>query len=140
MAVVELRLPPSALHVRTARLVAVAAARRAGLAVEAVDELRQAVGEACSLAVSLHAQEGCEAPVLVLVDDDESALTVHVVSEVRAPEQAPDLAQALLRDDPDDGQIALAFLPGLVEDLDIRHEEQGTRFTMRWPLRRVPAR
>jgi hypothetical protein len=41
---VELQLPPHPHHVRTARLVGVAAARRAGLSDELVDELRWAVG------------------------------------------------------------------------------------------------
>ena len=56
MAVVELLLPALPAHVRTARLVVVAAARRAGLADELVDEVRLAVGEACARAVGMHAR------------------------------------------------------------------------------------
>ena len=44
MAVVELLLSPLASHVRTARLVSVTAARRAGLDADLVDELRAKAG------------------------------------------------------------------------------------------------
>jgi anti-sigma regulatory factor (Ser/Thr protein kinase) len=47
MATVELKIPPLPVHVRTARLVGVAAGRRAGLDDVLVDELRLALGEAC---------------------------------------------------------------------------------------------
>ena len=44
--------PPCPAHVRTARLVAVAVARRAGVDEDVLDEVRLAVGEACSRAVA----------------------------------------------------------------------------------------
>ena len=46
-----LSLPPAPEHVRTARLVVVAAARRFGLDEELVDDVRLAVGEAVARAV-----------------------------------------------------------------------------------------
>ena len=54
MAAATLSIPPSVEHVRTARLVAVAGARRAGLDEETVDEVRLAVGEAVARAVLRH--------------------------------------------------------------------------------------
>ena len=69
MALVELLLSPLPAHVRTARLVVVAAARRAGLDDGLVDELRLALGEACSRAVGLHARHAPDQPVRVTVDD-----------------------------------------------------------------------
>ena len=51
MGLVSLRFQASASHVRTARLVAVTVARRAGLGEEQVEAVRQAVGEACALSV-----------------------------------------------------------------------------------------
>ena len=55
---VELLLPPLPGHVRTARLVAVSVARRRGLDPELIEEIRLAVGEACTRSVlrSLHAR------------------------------------------------------------------------------------
>ncbi len=49
---------PLPAHVRTARLVATAVARRSGVAEALLDEVRLAVGEACSRAVEVH-QEHC---------------------------------------------------------------------------------
>ena len=43
---------------RTARLVGVAVARRAGVAEELLDEVRLAIGEACTRAVALHRRYG----------------------------------------------------------------------------------
>ena len=45
MSIVALRFQPTAEHVRTARLIAVAAARRAGVDEARLDEVRLAVGE-----------------------------------------------------------------------------------------------
>lgn len=48
MATVELRFSALPEHVRTARLVAAAVARRAGVDEAVLDEVRLAVGEACT--------------------------------------------------------------------------------------------
>jgi anti-sigma regulatory factor (Ser/Thr protein kinase) len=56
MATVELRFSALPEHVRTARLVAAAVARRAGVDEAVLDEVRLAVGEACTRAV------GCTRP------------------------------------------------------------------------------
>lgn len=48
---IRLSFGPSAQHVRTARLVAVAAVRRHGRSDDVVEAVRQAVGEACVLAL-----------------------------------------------------------------------------------------
>ena len=55
MATVDVSFTPLPAHVRTARLVALAMARRVGVAEETLDEVRLAVGEACSRAVGVHA-------------------------------------------------------------------------------------
>jgi anti-sigma regulatory factor (Ser/Thr protein kinase) len=54
MSTVRLAFSPAPVHVRTARLVGVAVARRAGVAEELLDEVRLAIGEACTRAVALH--------------------------------------------------------------------------------------
>ena len=58
MATVEMSFTPLPAHVRTARLVATAVARRSGVDEALLDEVRLAVGEACSRAVEAH-QEHC---------------------------------------------------------------------------------
>jgi anti-sigma regulatory factor (Ser/Thr protein kinase) len=54
MATVELTFSALPAHVRTARLVATAIARRTGVEESLLDEVRLAVGEACSRAVEAH--------------------------------------------------------------------------------------
>src|SRR5258708_9444496 len=54
MATVELSFPALPAHVRTARLVVTAVARRSGVDESLLDEVRLAVGEACSRAVEGH--------------------------------------------------------------------------------------
>lgn len=148
MAFVELLLSPLPSHVRTARLVVVAAARRAGLADELVDELRLALGEACSRAVGLHSRHAPGVPVQVTVSDNPGGLTVQVTDQ--GPAAGPvsgDLYQDLLEHNSDDldgvdalldalvdPDVALAVVTGLVDDVGVDHGPRGTTVTMRWPL------
>jgi anti-sigma regulatory factor (Ser/Thr protein kinase) len=140
MALVELLIAPLPAHVRTARMVGVAAARRAGLDDELVDELRLAVGEACSRAVGLHVRHGLDRPVQVTVTDDPTRLTVTVTDAGPAAGPAPDdVARGLFETGPEDEQlvdpdVALAVLAGLVDGVDISPGETGTTVTMHWPL------
>ena len=149
MALVELLLPPLAVHVRTARLVVVAAARRAGLDDELVDELRFAVGEACSRAMGLHARHAPDQPVRITIADDPQGLTVTVLdsgpaagpvpADVSAgllaePETAPGAARNDELDELVDPDLALALLVGLVESLLVEPGPAGTTVTLRWPL------
>ncbi len=60
---VTLRLPPNAAHVRTARLIAAAMARRSGVGEDVLDEVRLAVGEACARAVRVQERQGVITPV-----------------------------------------------------------------------------
>lgn len=142
MALVELSLSPLAAHVRTARLVVVAVARRAGLDDARVDELRFAVGEACSRAVGLHATHAPDTPVVITVDDVRGTLVVTVTDKGPAAGPAPeDLSQGLLETGLEVGglevahpDVALAVVSGLVDDVDVVASESGTIVTMRWPL------
>jgi anti-sigma regulatory factor (Ser/Thr protein kinase) len=134
VATVELLLSPLPSHVRTARLVGVAAARRAGLDDDYVADLRLALGEACTRAVALHADHAPATPVRVLVRDEPAWLVVEVTDH--GPPAAPltgDIGD-LLGDDDVDPQVALSVLSGLVDDVDITTSEFGTTITLRWPL------
>ena len=139
MALVELLLAPLPAHVRTARLVTVAASRRAGLDDELVDELRLAVGEAASRAVGLHARHAPDLPVRITIEDGPDGLVVTVTD--RGPAAGPltdDLADEIVGahdgDDVVDPDVALALLTGLVDTATIQVDAQGTVVTLRWPL------
>jgi anti-sigma regulatory factor (Ser/Thr protein kinase) len=141
VALVELLISPLPSHVRTARLVTVAAARRAGLADELVDELRLALGEACSRAVGLHVRHAPDTPVQVTVSDNPGGLTVQVTDQGPAAGPAPgDLSEDLLEGDVADDDtlvdpdVALAVVTGLLDDVEVEHGLGGTTVSMRWPL------
>ncbi len=141
MARVELELTPLPAHVRTARLVVVAAARRAGLPDDLIDELRLAVSEAASRAVGLHRAHQVTEPVLVAITDDPRVLTVSVADCGPSAGPAPvDLAEDLLERaesgdaDPIDPDVSLAVLSGLVDDVSVEATPGGTTVTLRWPL------
>lgn len=140
MALVELLLSPLPSHVRTARLVVLAAARRAGIEDGLVDELRLAVSESCSRAVALNARHAADVPVKVVVSDDPTGLTLTVTDAGPAAGPAPDdLSEGLLLgtegpEDVADPDVALAVLTGLVDSVDVEPTAAGTTVTMRWPL------
>ena len=96
MALVELRFPPVAGHVRTARLVASAVARRCGFDVEQIDEVRLAVGEACARAV--RRSELCQVTTAVVlrIDDEPPGLRVDVVDDSATGPREEPLVLALL--------------------------------------------
>lgn len=143
MPTVRLAFSPAPVHVRTARLVGVAVARRAGVADELLDEVRLAIGEACARAVALHNQYGLSDLVQVEMTDG-GAYTVRVTD--RAPVEAglgmmalsPDkLANEALTDEALTVGVGFALLAGLVDDLQVCPvaEGVGTEVRMHWPLR-----
>src|ERR687886_109663 len=79
MATVEVSFTAVPAHVRTARLVALAVARRAGVDESLLDEVRLAVGEACSRAVSVHQGLDGDYPVVMRLRDDQDRFSVEVV-------------------------------------------------------------
>ena len=160
MSVVEISLPALAFHVRTARLVGVAAARRAGVAEEDLDEVRLALGEACGRAVALHRAHCPDEPVVVRLDDtaDEGrTLVVRVLdrgppgAEVDAVDDEPAEASQIVdteraaRPDADPGRvlpsgIALAVVAGVVDDvLVLERPDGGTEVRLSWPRSPLPS-
>ena len=154
---VLLRFTPQPEHVRTARLVAVAHARRVGVEAGLLDEVRLAVGEACSRAVGLHQRHCPGEPVVVVldaVDESDSAsgadrFVVTVADKVSGAVPGPrDGAGAPVADgdaeaaagepdeeELDDAEMGLAVLTGLVDDLDITSGPDGGSVRMGWPVK-----
>jgi len=159
MATVEVTFTPLPAHVRTARLVATAVARRSGVDESLLDEVRLAVGEACSRAVEAHQKHCPEQPIRVALTDDGERFEVVVtdaapvdasgVSAVAAPGggngTAPGAALA-----PGDGGIdsvilqlpagvGLAVISGLADDVRISPADDGTSVAMSWKRRTASA-
>ncbi|MCZ9347487.1 ATP-binding protein [Streptomyces sp. TRM76130] len=129
MATVELRFSALPEHVRTARLVAAAVARRAGVDEAVLDEVRLAVGEACSRAVGLHRNGGITAPVTVSLIEEEKQFSIEVGDE------APHPPGGAAGDDPEAGEdeMGLAVISGLVDDVEVKAGADGGLIRMTWP-------
>ncbi|MFG2789924.1 ATP-binding protein [Streptomyces sp. NPDC048419] len=133
MATVELRFSALPEHVRTARLVAAAVARRAGVDEAVLDEVRLAVGEACTRAVGLHQSAGITAPVKVQLVEEEKQFSIEVGDE--APRTAPGDEPGSYGDDVDteEDEMGLAVISGLVDDVEVTAGEHGGQIRMTWP-------
>ncbi|MDH6578977.1 ATP-binding protein [Kitasatospora sp. MAP5-34] len=132
MATVELRFSALPEHVRTARLVAAAVARRAGVDESVLDEVRLAVGEACSRAVSLHQRVGVEGAVRVALTDQEKRFLIEVEDEA-GPIGLPVAGQGD-DDEADEDALGLAVITGLVEDVEVTSGAEGGLIRMSWPV------
>jgi anti-sigma regulatory factor (Ser/Thr protein kinase) len=153
MPTVRLSFSPAPAHVRTARLVAVAVARRSGVADELLEEIRLAIGEACSRAVALHRSQGTDSLIDMAMDDGDR-FTVRVTD--RATEgrgaaaadpaaflvEAPVTAEGpeALAEEAVAATMGLALLAGLVDDLEVKAvpDGVGTEVSMSWPVGRKP--
>jgi len=134
MATVELRFSALPEHVRTARLVAAAVARRAGVDEAVLDEVRLAVGEACSRAVGLHQSVGISAPVKVMLIEEEKQFSIEVGDEApHAGHGASDGPGAPDGVEAEEDEMGLAVISGLVDDVEVSAGEHGGSIKMTWP-------
>ncbi|MBZ9597177.1 MULTISPECIES: ATP-binding protein [Streptomyces] len=139
MATVELRFSAQPEHVRTARLVAAAVARRAGVEEAVLDEVRLAVGEACSRAVGLHRSNGLTAPVRVVLTEEDKTFSIEVGDEVPGPDGIPaetvsGIAAVQESDGDTEDEMGLAVISGLVDDVEVTSGESGGTIRMSWPV------
>jgi anti-sigma regulatory factor (Ser/Thr protein kinase) len=155
MATVHLTFPPDPAYVRTVRLVAAAEARRAGVSDELLDEVRLAVGEACTRAVALHRRHGLADPIDMAMTDggrftvrvidrgpaaaamnEPGETTGAIMAQVRA-----ETGRVLVDEDAIMANVGIALLNGLVSDLDVAAVAggRGTEVRMSWPISRRSA-
>ena len=155
MATVEVSFTPLPAHVRTARLVATAVARRSGVEEALLDEVRLAVGEACSRAVEAHRRHCPAEPVRIALTDSAGRFEVSV-TDTGDPGTAPNgdgiiaAAGAPAGGAAADGSAApgpvpdpaplgagsalgLAVIQGLADDVQISETEDGVTIRMSWP-------
>ena len=123
MATVTLRFTALPEHVRTARLVATAVARRMGMDEEVLDGVRIGVGEACSQAVQRNRLAGRGDPVELRLDDADERLVVTVVDSSPA-------GQARV----EDAALAMTLVEGLADEVaEVRTADgTGNRLEMVW--------
>ena len=109
---VALRFQAAPEHVRTARLVAVAVARRAGMDEVRLDEIRLAVGEVCARAVRRSLRSGKPGDVVVELEDQGPTLDVVVTD-------GADL------DESDEESVSLPLVRGLADSVDVEDGPGG---------------
>jgi hypothetical protein len=161
MATVEVTFTPLPAHVRTARLVATAVARRSGVDESLLDEVRLAVGEACSRAVEAHQKHCPMRPIRVALSDDGERFKVVVTDAApadadgvpagwapaggngTAPGAAPtpgagrgEMDGVLLQLP---AVVGLAVIAGLADDVRISPADGGTSIAMTWKRRSASA-
>lgn len=140
---------PLPAHVRTARLVATAVARRSGVAEELLDEVRLAVGEACSRAVEAHQQHCPGEPVRVALTGSGGRFEVVVTDTtpaeseggpVRMPTPGTDGGRRENGGEPgaplpefQPEELGLAVIAGLVDDVQVARTPDGLSIRMGWP-------
>jgi serine/threonine-protein kinase RsbW len=131
MATVELSFTPLPAHVRTARLVATAVARRSGVDESLLDVVRLAVGEACSRAVEGH-QLHCPAePIRLALTDTADRFEIEVTDNC-APAGGLDGPQPPVNTAVPAG-LGIAVITGLADDVQISETSAGTSIRMSWP-------
>ncbi|MGH3299099.1 MAG: ATP-binding protein [Trebonia sp.] len=158
MATVEVTFTPLPVHVRTARLVATAVARRSGVAESLLDEVRLAVGEACSRAVEAHLRHCPAQPIRVELTDDGEQFEVVVTDAVPDAEHGVPGGTGAVNGNSAvppapagfggglavaDGEIplrlpdgvGLAVIAGLADDVRVAPAGSGTSVTMSWKRR-----
>jgi anti-sigma regulatory factor (Ser/Thr protein kinase) len=146
MATVEVAFTPLPAHVRTARLVATAVARRSGVDEALLDEVRLAVGEACSRAVEAHRRHCPAEPVriemtdlgerfVVVVRDSAPGAAGTQAAEASAPSAAANGAGVPYSADDDaiPAGFGLAVISGLADDVRVSSTSSGVSVQMSWP-------
>jgi serine/threonine-protein kinase RsbW len=152
MATVEVTFPPLPAHVRTARLVATAVARRSGIDESLLDEVRLAVGEACSRAVEAHRKHCPGQPIRVALNDDGERFEVVVTDAAPADGDGGTAAgdgasvagsgatagvDGVILQLP--AGVGLAVITGLADDVHISPAGDGTSVAMSWKRRSATA-
>ncbi|MGI5284836.1 ATP-binding protein [Nonomuraea polychroma] len=141
MATVELTFSALPAHVRTARLVATAIARRTGVEESLLDEVRLAVGEACSRAVEAHRAHCPGEPIRIELRDDAGRFEVTVSDQAPSDEiqqQEKPLDLGMLSDSFMTG-FGLAVIAGLADDVEVFPSPKGTDIRMSWPAAGIPS-
>jgi serine/threonine-protein kinase RsbW len=133
MATVELSFTPLPAHVRTARLVATAVARRSGVDESLLDVVRLAVGEACSRAVEGH-QLHCPAePVRLALTDSADRFEVEVTDNCSAATRKVPGPDGKPGGPGVPAGLGIAVITGLADDVEISETPAGTSIRMSWP-------
>ena len=138
LAVTPLPTPPPQGGREQAEFVATAIARRTGVDESVLDEVRLAVGEACSRAVEAHRLHCPGEPVRIELRDDAGRFEVIVTDMAPSDDFEQDLPEVATRPvgmipDPLSSGFGIAVIAGLADDVEVYASDKGMRIRMSWP-------
>jgi serine/threonine-protein kinase RsbW len=126
-AVVELRIPAKPEYVGVARLAILGVASRMRFSYDEVEDIRLAVGEACTTAVEWAAKnQRQDTDVLVRSSISESTLTVEIIDEAGERQEPVESANR----DPDPENLGALLITLLVDEVNVSSCNGGTCVTM----------
>jgi serine/threonine-protein kinase RsbW len=122
---IELQIPCSAEYVSVARLAVSAVASRMNFGIDAIDDLKLAVGEACANAIQ-HAAEG-GIHIVCTIEPDHLAVSVRDCGVGFDPKAA----RSRPADELPDGGLGLILIQALMDEVHIQSDrERGTEVRM----------
>lgn len=122
-AVVELRIPARPEYVGVARLAILGVASRMRFSYDEVEDIRLAVGEACTTAVEWAARNDRQGTDLVVRSSiSDTALTVEIVDQAGQREDAPEPAGR----EPDPENLGALLITLLVDEISVSPCDGGT--------------
>ena len=126
-AVVELRIPAEPEYVGVARLAILGVASRMRFSYDEVEDIRLAVGEACTTAVEWAARNNRQgSEVLIRSAISESALTIEIIDQAGERQKSDDSAGG----DPEPENLGALLVTLLVDEVNVAAIDGGTCVTM----------
>ena len=123
----DIQFPAKPEYVRAVRHALAALARLHGVSEDVVEEIKLAVSEACTIAVTANAGLAEEQPVQVLATTDDSSFVIEVLD--RGPDPQRDVLGPPVdldtEDLPFDKGLALPLIRGLVDEVAVGPREDG---------------
>ena len=125
--VVELRIPAKPEYVGVARLAILGVASRMPFSYDEVEDIRLAVGEACTTAVEWAAKNNRQdSEVLIKSAISESALTVEIIDQAGERQEPEESAGR----EPDPESLGALLITLLVDEVNVSRLDGGTCVTM----------
>ena len=131
-----LELDPEPQLIPTARMFAATVARQHGYPEEGVLDLKIAISEACTNAVTAHRGSDVQDSVRITAQADSSDITYEIADSGKGFDYAPEDPTAIFRraaeDDDDVPGMGLALIRTLFPSAEIKRDGEGTlvRFTI----------
>lgn len=118
--VVELRIPRKPEFVSVARLAVSGIAGRLDFSYDEVEDIKLAVGEACTSAIQETSPESVEFPIVVRCESDPEAMVIEVVDSRRPG------ARSAVREKGEDKPISRLLMEVLMDEVDVSEGPDDT--------------